>query len=123
MASVPSSVRFSTSPFQGVARDEAEGEGCLHRVDAAGAGLVDHIASVIDYIGIVAVEANHGVGARTAVEFVGGRVADEHVIELAARPVYRGRTKKRQILDTAPDGAGAKPIVEEVEGDERSGGV
>ena len=51
----------------------------LHRVDAVVERFRDHVADVVDDVGIVAGTAQHGVGARAAVEDIGAVTADERV--------------------------------------------
>ena len=51
----------------------------LHRVDAVVERFRDHVANVVDDVGIVAGTAQHGVGARAAVEDIGAVTADERV--------------------------------------------
>jgi len=51
----------------------------MDSVDAVAAGLVDHVARVVDHIGVVAFAAEHRVGALAAVEQVIAAKAHQHV--------------------------------------------
>ena len=49
---------------------EAEADRGLHRVGAIAAALLDHVADVVDHVGVVAQSAEHTVGADAAVQRV-----------------------------------------------------
>ena len=51
---VPVSVRFSMLPMAWTASSKAEADRRLNQVGAVAAGLVDHVARIVDHIGVVA---------------------------------------------------------------------
>ena len=80
---------------------EAETDRRLNQVRAVAAGLVDHIARIVDHIGVVARATEHRVRTGTAVQDVRGAIADKDVGEIVARAVDRCRSSQRQVLDVA----------------------
>ena len=68
MAAVPVSVRFSMSPMActGSARLKLIDD-CTVSMPLA-TGLVDHVAGIVDHVGVVASAAQHVVGAGAAIE-------------------------------------------------------
>jgi hypothetical protein len=70
-----------------------------HGVGAFGAVLGDHVAGVVDDVGVVAGAADHGVGACAAVQRVGRGVAGERVVQRIAGGVDRRRAGERDVLD------------------------
>ena len=86
-------MRFSTVADGVHAIGEAEADRGLHRVGAIAAALLDHVADVVDHVGVVAQSAEHTVGADAAVQRVvageakknvGALISIESVIAAAA---------------------------------------
>ena len=65
---------------------QAERDGALHCVRAARSheALVDHVAGVVDHVGVVAVQAAHRVGAYTAVQQVVAAQAVQQIVAAQA---------------------------------------
>jgi hypothetical protein len=77
--------------------------------------LGDHVAGVIDDIGVVAHAAHHGVRARAAVEeigavaplkVIGGPITDQHVVQPIANAVDRRRSGEEQVLHIGAEAVG-----------------
>ena len=75
----------------------------LDSVDAArtGGGFIDHIADIVDHIGVVAAKAAHGVGAAGAVERVGGDIAGKRIGQRIACCVDGRGADQRHMFDHA----------------------
>ena len=89
---------------------KAEAHRGLNRVRAVATGLVDHVARIVDHIGVVARAAEHRVGTGTAIESIvaakpgqdiRAAIADEDVVEIVAGTIDVGRPGQRQVLDAA----------------------
>ena len=81
-------------------------DAALDRVGAFAELSVDHVAGVVDHIGIVAGAADQRVVAGAAVEHVAAGVAGEDVVERVAGAVDGGRAGQRQVLDIGAERVG-----------------
>ena len=104
MLALPVRVRFSTlAPSVKLIDD------CTVSVPALSAS-VDHVAGVVDDIGVVAGAADHGVGAGAAVERVVAAVAGDDVGERIAGAVDVGAAGQGQVLDIGAERVGDRRL-------------
>ena len=98
MFDVPVSVMFSMpSWFVPAAENVTEEE--TRSVPVSEAQLNDHIADVIDGIGVVADAPGHGIGARAAIEGVVARVTSQNIRQGVTGRVDVRRPGQRDVLD------------------------
>ena len=82
----------------------------LYRVGARVERLRDHVAGVIDHVGVVAEAADHGVGADAAVEHVVAAVAGDDVGVAIAGAVDVGAAGQGQVLDIGAERVGDRRL-------------
>ncbi len=100
-------------------RTEGVGHTALDGIDSFVELLRDHIAHVIDDVGVIAGPAKQGIDAGAAVESVvatsprediRGTVAGQDVVERIARPINRRATGEREVLDMVAQGPGERTL-------------
>ena len=70
-----------------------------NRVRALARVLGHHVADIVHDVGVIAQTADHGVGARAAVEDIRGAVANYRVVVSVAGSVDRGDAGQSQVLE------------------------
>ena len=77
---------------------QAEGDAGKHRIDACPARLADGVEDIVDDVGIVADEAEHGIGSGQSVQRVGGGIAGDGIGERIA-DARGARARQCEVLD------------------------
>ena len=99
IAAVPSQRQVLDVAYGVNSIGKAEADRGLNQVRAIAAGLVDHVARIVDHIGVVARAAEHRVRTGTAIEDVRGAIAGDGVVQCVAGAVDRRLPVRRQVLD------------------------
>ena len=82
------------------------GNGTAHRVGTSVQGLIDHIACVIDQIGVIAQTTGHRIGAGTTIQHVIAAVAGQAVSQRITAAVDGRCTGQGQIFKVGTQGPG-----------------